>query len=473
MGKRNGRGNGTSNGALPVLLPRTRVVPFLYANAAPETVDCLFRLALEWPEIDYERRSSDALIDRARSRAASDFLFHTDFEVLIMIDHDMIWEPGDIQHLAAACARTKGVVGGVYPKRNMGENPPIRFHNDGVYEFGSNVVARVTYVSTGFMAIHREVLEKMAADMPRTVGGFVAFFQPGIATLPDGRSEYLSEDWAFCLRASGVGAPVHADLWPRIRHVGEYIYRMIDCFQPPIPDRWPIQLTVDHSAREAGASLSTLVQHLSDFTRVPLDRIEQAMSQGTQDLAQLWHKYGPATPEEEDEWYRKPDVGRDYILDLVPWHLRGTAQGILDEIGDVSGKRVLDFGAGICTVAIQLALDGADVEYVEPNEVQRKFASYRASQLDANIRSVTEPTGEYDLIVCWHVLEHVAAPEAVVRLLSEHLAPGGRIVSQSDFHVDDFHPQHHEREDNGEGIWEAAGFAKENNTYLRAALVEA
>ena len=68
------------------------------------------------------------------------------------------------------------------------------------------------------------------------------------------------------------------------------------------------------------------------------------------------------------------------------------------------------------------------------------------------IKFVDGPAEQYDMIVCWHVFEHVADPGGLLAQLVSHLAPDGVMFTQSDFHRDNIHAMHHE----WGGDWEEA-----------------
>lgn len=468
MSKRNG-------GRSPApALPSAHLAIFAYGGLVPETLTCILHTKEDWPELGMESRFEDALIYRMRDRAASYFLEHTEAEVFMMVDHDVIWERGDLQYLAQKCAESRGVVAGIYPKRGMGQDPPVRFHPsvNGKYTFGDDILLPATYLPTGFMAIHRDVLVRFTKDIPYTIGGYWPFFHPRLAEHPAG-VEGLSEDYAFTYMALDFGLPVHAAMKLRLQHVGHYIYRMVDANVIPPPDR-PVSVNVEGQVQERPLPiLDTLPEDIRDATGIPLDRFGTAVNQAKASMAELWQG---VTPEQESAWYLRKDIGKRYILDLADWHMRGAIHSLIMEIEEhvpyLEGP-VLDYGAGIGTLALHLASKGADVDVYEPNEILRQFISFRSEKHKAPV-NINPEFREYALIVCWHVLEHLPEAEQpqVAEKLVSMLAPGGRILSQSDFVKDSMHPFHHEREDNGDGLLEDVGLVRVGpNTWAKAAEV--
>lgn len=173
--------------------------------------------------------TEDAAIDRARSTVATEFLDSpSGSDVLVMVDHDIEWAPGDLAHIAAKAAEHKAVVGGIVSKRLIGKGFGGRFGDGKRHEFGTSELVELGeggYVGGAFMAIHRYVLEVLSEVNPKVRTGFHPFFLPMVRFNERlGAHEYLSEDWAFCERAKRSGLKVYASLKPVTTHWGEYGY---------------------------------------------------------------------------------------------------------------------------------------------------------------------------------------------------------------------------------------------------------
>jgi len=196
-----------------------------------------------------ELTGGDALITRARSRLATQFLEETDHTHLMFVDADIGFRP---EHLFRLLAADKDVVGGVYPfKKVHWEKIPGAVHG-GVKDLqaaalgyvvrflptpGQSVelddagFGQVAAVGTGFLLIRRRVLERLRDAHPelRCVVGDLnvpakeatLFFDTMID--PDAR-EHLSEDYAFCRRWRDIGGEVWADFHTRLSHIGHATY---------------------------------------------------------------------------------------------------------------------------------------------------------------------------------------------------------------------------------------------------------
>lgn len=189
----------------------------------------------------------DALIERSRSRAATQFL-RSDAEVFVCVDTDIRF---DWRHLVqiAEQAVDYGIVVGGYTTRSAvrsfltSEVPvsvPIEFAND-------PTPVQITWGATGFMAVHRRVFEKLTqrADMPLCHEGewleHYPFFLPFVVEA-NGKNTMLSEDYAFCERARQEGFPTYLNPAVRLGHIGEYLYRLEDMAAPRPSDTFPLLL---------------------------------------------------------------------------------------------------------------------------------------------------------------------------------------------------------------------------------------
>ena len=181
----------------------------------------------------------DALIDRARSICARDFL-KTTAEVLIMIDHDMEWAgagadyEGDLLHVARLARETKGIVGAVVSKRVKGEGVATLFKEERILNMGQPELIEVFYQGSAFTAYHRSAIEAVYETQAEVGPGFKPIFLPCVVDHPGvpGEKLHLSEDWAFCHRAIRLGVKVYATTRPIIGHWGHHKYTVAGDSEP-------------------------------------------------------------------------------------------------------------------------------------------------------------------------------------------------------------------------------------------------
>ena len=127
----------------------------------------------------------------------------------------------------------------------------------------------------------------------------------------------------------------------------------------------------------------------------------------------------------------------------------------------VEGKRVLDAGCGTGYGSELLAHQGAaevvgvDVD-AEVIDAASAPGSGTATFAVADLRELPADLGEFDVVVCFEVLEHIREPEAALDRLAAVLRPGG-ILAVSSPNRDVYPPGNpfHEREFTPEELAEA------------------
>lgn len=107
----------------------------------------------------------------------------------------------------------------------------------------------------------------------------------------------------------------------------------------------------------------------------------------------------------------------------------------IDRRVSLRGKRVLDVGCGGGLLAEAMAQRGADVVGIDMGEAPLAVARLHAerSGVPVTYRRITaealaqQQAGQYDVVTCLEMLEHVPEPAAVVRACSELVKPGGQV----------------------------------------------
>ena len=121
-------------------------------------------------------------------------------------------------------------------------------------------------------------------------------------------------------------------------------------------------------------------------------------------------------------------VRLSYIRDQVDQHWQ------CDECNrtPLEGKSALDVGCGAGLLAEPLARLGATVTGVDATPeviaVAREHAAAMGLTIDYRVGDVQELEGQFDLITCMEVIEHVADPALFVRALAKRLAPDGLLI---------------------------------------------
>ena len=98
----------------------------------------------------------------------------------------------------------------------------------------------------------------------------------------------------------------------------------------------------------------------------------------------------------------------------------------------LESKTALDVGCGAGLLAEPLARLGATVTGLDASPdliaVARSHAAEQGLAIDYRAGELTELEGQFDLITCMEVIEHVADPAAFVKALARRLAPDGLLI---------------------------------------------
>ena len=101
----------------------------------------------------------------------------------------------------------------------------------------------------------------------------------------------------------------------------------------------------------------------------------------------------------------------------------------------LAGKRVLDVGCGGGILAEAIAKKGANVKGIDLSEKALKVAELHSleSGVQVNYELVAaealaaREAGQYDVVTCMEMLEHVPDPSAIVQACATLVKPGGRL----------------------------------------------
>ncbi len=101
----------------------------------------------------------------------------------------------------------------------------------------------------------------------------------------------------------------------------------------------------------------------------------------------------------------------------------------------LAGKRVLDVGCGGGILAEAIAKKGANVKGIDLSEKALKVAVLHSleSGVQVNYELIAaealaaREAGQYDVVTCMEMLEHVPDPSAIVQACATLVKPGGRL----------------------------------------------
>lgn len=184
----------------------------------PETEAGLRELSDRGYSVRFLKGASDIVL--ARSTMATQAL-NDGFAETFWIDADVVFNPDDVDRIRS---HGKPFVAGLYPRKGQASFAAQPLEDD--IKFGDQGgLTAMKYVGFGFTYVRREVYEAMGLEASK--GGYngqdvVPYF------LPVSGPCYLSEDYAFCSRASDAGFEVLADTTVKLGHVGRHVWTWDD-----------------------------------------------------------------------------------------------------------------------------------------------------------------------------------------------------------------------------------------------------
>jgi 2-polyprenyl-6-hydroxyphenyl methylase/3-demethylubiquinone-9 3-methyltransferase len=107
----------------------------------------------------------------------------------------------------------------------------------------------------------------------------------------------------------------------------------------------------------------------------------------------------------------------------------------IDERVSLPGKKVIDIGCGGGLLSEGMARRGADVTGIDMGEAPLAVARIHAEQAGVAVEYLQTPAeqiaeqraGQYDVVTCLEMLEHVPDPSSVIRACATLVKPGGQV----------------------------------------------
>ncbi|MDH5630895.1 MAG: class I SAM-dependent methyltransferase [Gammaproteobacteria bacterium] len=137
-----------------------------------------------------------------------------------------------------------------------------------------------------------------------------------------------------------------------------------------------------------------------------------------------------------DDWADSVDISQIDVMRANEVCTAPEMRYIYQELGDLTGKRVLDVGCGLGEVSVYLALKGAKVTSVDISSGMLRVTSALAERYKVSVdvhlataEGLGLPEGElFDIIYAGNLLHHVDI-ESALHQFHKHLKQGGLLVT--------------------------------------------
>lgn len=196
--------------------------------------DCMEALRYQLGMLVMDTRAN-MHIDVARSLLACSALAHG-ADVVVFIDHDILFDPMDVEPLAEEARKCRGIVGAAYAQRRMGAgivggiDPSVE---EVVFGEGGKLYPAVGVIGMGFTAIHRAAFELLDAlpeyaEVNSSDGTMRPYFRTLIVN-----GYWLHEDASFCHAVRTAGGATLVDTRIRLKHLGDHPFDVQDAKARP------------------------------------------------------------------------------------------------------------------------------------------------------------------------------------------------------------------------------------------------
>jgi glycosyltransferase involved in cell wall biosynthesis len=206
---------------------RAAIVVCAYRAVSIPTTKSLLKIAMANDGRDTRITiGGEAGIHRSRNIQASTWYRETADDVLVFVDDDIVFTPEQVDQITKHVRDGRDIVVGAYPVRDGGHLALRGRDEHASVTFGPDLpLQEIRHGATGFMAIHRRVLDAMIPTLPlchaNQEWAYWPFFDfKIIEDETAGGFNYLSEDWLLCERALNLGFKVWLDPTIFLGHLG-------------------------------------------------------------------------------------------------------------------------------------------------------------------------------------------------------------------------------------------------------------
>jgi len=183
--------------------------------------------------------------------------------------------------------------------------------------------------------------------------------------------------------------------------------------------------------------LTNFLDELEEYSKLPRKEVERLFYHGTEVYAEEWEKKYKDDPEARIKFYDESFTHIFFVMHNSAIRTENSSPLLylyaLDWAKRLKAKKYLDYGAGTGSGAAFFSKEGIDTTVADISNRMLDFTKWRfekrglkATYFDAKVEQLPEKT--FDMITCFHVLQHVEDPVRTMRQLRNALREGGILI---------------------------------------------
>lgn len=194
--------------------------------------------------------------------------------------------------------------------------------------------------------------------------------------------------------------------------------------------RWDCESRLDSSKD----LVTNFVDELQAYSGLPRAEAEQLFFNGTEEYAREWLEKYQHDPTARTKFYDEAFTHIFFVMHNSALRTRLSSPLLYVYASDLAkrhgARHYLDYGAGTGSGAMFFAKAGIDTTLADISSRMLDFAKWRFERrglraIYVDVKQQPMPTETFDMITCFHVLQHVEDPLGLLRTLRSALKPGG------------------------------------------------
>jgi len=182
---------------------------------------------------------------------------------------------------------------------------------------------------------------------------------------------------------------------------------------------------------------TNFLDELEGYSKLPRPEVERLFYKGTEAFAKEWEEKYQNDPDARTKFYDESSTHIFFVMHNSAIRTENSSPLLylyaLEWVKRLNVRRYLDYGAGTGSGAMFFAKQGIGTTVADISGRMLDFAKWRFERRELsaeylNLRQNKLPKKAFDLITCFHVLQHVEDPVATMRELRDALTQNGILI---------------------------------------------